>query len=112
MKMLSTLDDRARPRLAGSAILGLAFRHESWAPRPRGRLRSAGGAEVGRGGGGAWGDDDRAGQRLNLATYRGEQGFSGSLVGRVSPKVYINAGVGGSMVRGSTAGRVGISFGL
>lgn len=49
---------------------------------------------------------------FNLATYRGEQGFSGSVVGRLSPKVYVNAGVGGSTQRGSTAGRVGISFGL
>uniref|UniRef100_UPI0035CAE352 YadA C-terminal domain-containing protein n=1 Tax=uncultured Sphingomonas sp. TaxID=158754 RepID=UPI0035CAE352 len=49
---------------------------------------------------------------FNLATYRGQQGFSGAVVGRVSPKVYVNAGVGGSTVRGSTAGRVGISFGL
>lgn len=49
---------------------------------------------------------------FNLATYRGEQGFSGSLVGRLAPKVYVNAGFGASTVRGSTAGRVGISFGL
>lgn len=49
---------------------------------------------------------------FNLATYRGEQGFSGAVVGRVAPKIYVNAGVGGSTVRKSTAGRVGISFGL
>jgi hypothetical protein len=46
---------------------------------------------------------------FNLATYRGQQGFSGSVVGRISPKVYVNAGVGGSTVRRSTAGRIGIS---
>jgi hypothetical protein len=56
--------------------------------------------------------DSNISMSFNLATYRGQQGFSGSVVGRVSPKVYINAGVGGSTVRGSTAGRVGISFGL
>jgi hypothetical protein len=49
---------------------------------------------------------------FNLATYRGEQGFSGAVVGRIAPKVYVNAGVGGSTVRRSTAGRVGVSFGL
>ncbi|WP_066806288.1 YadA C-terminal domain-containing protein [Sphingomonas asaccharolytica] len=49
---------------------------------------------------------------FNLATYRGQQGFSGSLVGRVNPRIYVNAGVAASTVRGSTTGRVGISFGL
>jgi Coiled stalk of trimeric autotransporter adhesin/YadA-like membrane anchor domain len=49
---------------------------------------------------------------FNLATYRGEQGFAGGLIGRVSPKVYINAGVAGSSRKGSTGGRVGIAFGL
>jgi hypothetical protein len=49
---------------------------------------------------------------FNLATYRGQQGFSGAIVGRVGPKIYVNAGFGGSTVRRSTAGRVGISFGL
>ena len=49
---------------------------------------------------------------FNLATYRGQQGFSGAVVGRIAPKIYVNAGVGGSTVRKSTAGRVGISFGL
>lgn len=56
--------------------------------------------------------DSDVSMSFNLATYRGQQGFSGAIVGRVAPKVYINAGVGGSTVRGSAAGRVGISFGL
>ena len=48
---------------------------------------------------------------FNLATYRGEQGFAGSLVGRVSEEVYITGGIAGSTVRGSTTGRVGIAIG-
>jgi hypothetical protein len=56
--------------------------------------------------------DSNVSLSFNLATYRGQQGFSGAVVGRVAPKIYINAGVGGSTVRRSTAGRVGISFGL
>jgi hypothetical protein len=49
---------------------------------------------------------------FNLATYRGEQGFSGAVVARLAPKIYAQAGVAGSSVRGSTTGRVGIAFGL
>jgi len=49
---------------------------------------------------------------FNLATYRGQQGFSGSLVGRLNQRIYVNAGVAASTMRGSTTGRVGISFGL
>lgn len=56
--------------------------------------------------------DSTVSMSFNLATYRGQQGFSGSLVGRVSPRIYVNAGVAASTVRGSTTGRVGISFGL
>jgi hypothetical protein len=56
--------------------------------------------------------DSAVSMSFNLATYRGEQGFSGSLVGRVSPRIYVNAGVAASTVRGSTTGRVGVSFGL
>jgi len=56
--------------------------------------------------------DSNVSLSFNLATYRGQQGFSGAIVGRVAPKIYVNAGVGGSTVRKSTAGRVGISFGL
>ena len=48
---------------------------------------------------------------FNLATYRGEQGFSGIAVIKAAPKIYFNAGVAGSTVRGSTGGRVGVTFG-
>jgi trimeric autotransporter adhesin len=49
---------------------------------------------------------------FNLSTYRGEQGFSGSLIGKVSEKVYISGGIAGSTVKGSTGARIGFSFGL
>lgn len=48
---------------------------------------------------------------FNLATYRGEQGFSGIAVIKAAPKIYFNAGIAGSTVRGSTGGRVGVTFG-
>jgi trimeric autotransporter adhesin len=49
---------------------------------------------------------------FNLANYRGQQGFSGSVVGRVSPKLYVSAGVAGSTIKGSTGSRIGIAFGF
>lgn len=49
---------------------------------------------------------------FNLATYRGEQGYSGALVARVAPKVYVSAGVAGSTAKSSAGGRVGVTFGL
>jgi hypothetical protein len=49
---------------------------------------------------------------FNAATYRGEQGFSGTVAARVAPRVYVSAGVAGSSAKGSTGGRVGIAFGL
>lgn len=48
---------------------------------------------------------------FNLATYRGQQGFSGVLVQRIAPKVYFNLGVAGSTVKGSTGGRMGVTIG-
>jgi autotransporter adhesin len=48
---------------------------------------------------------------FNLATYRGQQGFAGSVVARVSEHVWINAGAAGSNVRGSTGGRAGVTIG-
>lgn len=48
---------------------------------------------------------------FNLATYRGEQGFSGTVVARVSPRIWVSGGVAGSTVGGSTGGRAGITFG-
>jgi hypothetical protein len=49
---------------------------------------------------------------FNLATYRGEQGFSGAAVVRLTPRVYVSGGVAGSTVKGSTGGRVGVAFGF
>jgi hypothetical protein len=49
---------------------------------------------------------------FNLSTYRGEQGFSGSVLGKVSERVYLSAGVAGSTVGKSTTGRIGVTFGL
>lgn len=48
---------------------------------------------------------------FNLSTYRGEQGFSGAVVARVSDRVWVSGGVAGSTVRGSTGGRAGVTFG-
>lgn len=48
---------------------------------------------------------------FNLATYRGEQGFSGAVVARVSDHVWVSGGFAGSTVRGSAGGRAGITFG-
>ncbi|MGY4396645.1 putative coiled-coil protein SlyX [Sphingomonas sp. UYAg733] len=56
--------------------------------------------------------DSKLSFSFNLATYRSEQAYSGSIVGRVSNKVYVQAGFGGSTVRGSSAGRIGLTFGL
>lgn len=56
--------------------------------------------------------DSAATVSFNLATYRGEQGYSGVIVGRIAPKVYANVGVAGSSVKGSTTGRIGLAFGL
>src|SRR3546814_12899704 len=49
---------------------------------------------------------------FNLATYRGEQGFSGAAVLRLTPRVYVSGGIAGSTVKGSTGGRVGVAFGF
>lgn len=48
---------------------------------------------------------------FNLATYRGQQGFSGSVVARVTDHVWVSGGFAGSTVRGSTGGRAGVTFG-
>jgi trimeric autotransporter adhesin len=55
--------------------------------------------------------DANGAMSFNLSTYRGQQGFSGVIVQRVAPKVYFNAGIAGSTVRGSTGGRVGVTIG-
>lgn len=48
---------------------------------------------------------------FNLATYRGEQGFSGAVVARVNDHVWVSGGFAGSTIRGSAGGRAGITFG-
>jgi hypothetical protein len=47
---------------------------------------------------------------FNLATYRSEQGFSGSAVARVTDRVWVSGGVAGSTVKGSTGARAGVTF--
>ncbi|HEY0595801.1 MAG TPA: hypothetical protein VGD20_08315, partial [Sphingopyxis sp.] len=49
---------------------------------------------------------------FNLATYRGEQGFSGTVAVRAAPRVYFSGGFAGSTVKGSTGGRVGMAIGF
>jgi autotransporter adhesin len=48
---------------------------------------------------------------FNLATYRGEQGFSAAAVARVTDNVWVSGGFAGSTVKGSTGGRAGVTFG-
>lgn len=48
---------------------------------------------------------------FNLSTFRGEQGFSGVAVGRISERVWVSGGIAGSTVKGSTGGRIGMTFG-
>lgn len=56
--------------------------------------------------------DSNVSASFNLATYRGEQGFSGAVVVRAAPRVYVSGGFAGSTVRGSTGGRVGLAIGF
>ncbi|MGL5837462.1 MAG: hypothetical protein ACRCY3_03070 [Sphingorhabdus sp.] len=56
--------------------------------------------------------DSRLSVNFNLATYRGEQGFSGTVAFQVTPKVYVTGGIAGSTVKGSTTGRVGVAIGF
>jgi hypothetical protein len=49
---------------------------------------------------------------FNLATFQGEQGFSGAAVVRLTPRVYVSGGFAGSTVKGTTGGRVGVAFGF
>ena len=49
---------------------------------------------------------------FNPAPYRRQQGFSGALVGRIAPCIYVTGGFARSTRKGSTGGRVGIAFGL
>ena len=56
--------------------------------------------------------DSTVSMNFNLATFRGEQGFSGAVVVRAAPRVYVSGGFAGSTVKGSTGGRVGVAFGF
>ena len=56
--------------------------------------------------------DSTVSLNFNLATYRGEQGFSGAVVVRAARRVYVSGGYVGSTVRGSSGGRVGVAFGF
>lgn len=56
--------------------------------------------------------DSTVSMSFNLATYRGEQGFSGAVVVCASPRVYVSGGFAGSTLKGSTGGRVGVAFGF
>ncbi len=47
---------------------------------------------------------------FNLATYRGQQGFSATTTVKASDHVYLNAGFAGSTVGGSSGGRVDMTF--
>lgn len=47
---------------------------------------------------------------FNLATYRGEQGFSTAVTAKASDHVYVSAGFTGSTVKGSTGARVGMTL--
>jgi hypothetical protein len=48
---------------------------------------------------------------FNLATYRGQQGFSGAIVSRVTDHIWASGGLAGSTIKGSTGGRLGMTFG-
>ncbi|MXO58417.1 hypothetical protein GRI89_09865, partial [Altererythrobacter salegens] len=56
--------------------------------------------------------DSNLSVNFNAATYRGEQGFSGTIAARVAPRVYVSAGFAGSTAKKSTGGRVGVAFGI
>ena len=56
--------------------------------------------------------DSNVSVSFNLATYQGEQGFSGAAVVRLTPRVYVSGGFAGSTVKGTTGGRVGVAFGF
>ncbi|UIJ46258.1 YadA C-terminal domain-containing protein [Sphingomonas cannabina] len=55
--------------------------------------------------------DSRLALSFNLATYRGEQGFSGAAIARVTDHVWVSGGIARSSVKGSTGGRMGMTFG-
>jgi hypothetical protein len=56
--------------------------------------------------------DSNVSINFNIATFRGEQGFSGVVSVRAAPRNYISGGFAGSTAKGSTGARVGVAFGL
>lgn len=56
--------------------------------------------------------DSNVSINFNIATYRGEQGYSGSLVAKVTPKIYVSGGFAGSTAKGSAGGRAGVAIGF
>ena len=49
---------------------------------------------------------------LNAATYGGEQGFAGTLIGRLGERVYLSAGVAGNTGDDRVGAQVGVAFGF
>jgi autotransporter adhesin len=56
--------------------------------------------------------DSTVSLNFNLATYRGQQGFSGTVVARVAPRIYLSGGVAGSTASRSKGSRVGVAIGF
>ncbi|MEW4449857.1 YadA-like family protein, partial [Qipengyuania sp. JC766] len=56
--------------------------------------------------------DSNVSVSLNASTFGGEQGFSGAVSARISPRIYVSAGVAGSTADDTTGGRVGVAFGF
>lgn len=56
--------------------------------------------------------DSNVSVNFNLATYRGEQGFAGTVAARVAPRIYVSGGFVGSTAKGSNGGRVGVAIGF
>uniref|UniRef100_UPI0024DE7B92 hypothetical protein n=1 Tax=Parerythrobacter aestuarii TaxID=3020909 RepID=UPI0024DE7B92 len=49
---------------------------------------------------------------FNAATYGGEQGFSGSISGKISDGMYVSAGITGNTGDDEWGARVGVGFGF
>ena len=56
--------------------------------------------------------DANVSMTMAAATYKGEQGFSASLTGRVAEKVYVSAGISGNTGDSSIGGAVSATFGF
>ncbi len=49
---------------------------------------------------------------FNLSSFNGEQGFSTSVVGRLTDNIYLSGSVAGSTVKSTTGGRIGLAIGF